>query len=384
MRYLDYLKKLIACKSVTPSDGGAMEYIKTLLQEHGFYVDVQVFGEENYRVLNLYAEYTANNMLPKGPNLCFAGHVDVVPAGEDNLWQSDPFVMRCDGDKIYGRGAVDMKGAIACMLAASFEYLKANPNFGGAISFLLTSDEEGKAQHGTRAMLEYLQKRGKNIDFAVLGEPTCGAEVGDTIKIGRRGSINFTLKINGTQGHVAYPELANNPVHCLVKVLHDLTHTSLDDGSKFFPPSNLEITSIDVNNNVTNVIPKSAEAKFNIRFNDLHSSESIVKLVRQRIEKYAPDYELKSQVSANSFIQEPTKWFADLALVVEEQTGFKPEFRTNGGTSDARFIKDYCQVAEFGLLSEFAHKINENTKNSDLQRLHNVYYYFLSKFFASF
>lgn len=380
--YIKFLQDLISFPSVTPSSNGSIEYITDLLEGNGFRTESKIFGEDNYKVTNLYAVYGEAK-----PNICFAGHVDVVPIIDRSLWLNDPFKAHIIDDKIYGRGAVDMKGAIACFLAASLDFIKLNSTPRGAISLLITSDEEGPAKYGTAEMLKYLHKdTDKLIDLAIVGEPTSRQQVGDTIKIGRRGSINFNLTIYGTAGHVAYPLLAKNPLPYLVEILNILAHHQLDAGSKFFQQSNLEITSIDVGNNVNNVIPGEASARFNIRFNDLHSAASIIALVNSIISEYlAKDslkYELTSASSADSFIQEPIGLIADFARVVETTTKIATDLSTDGGTSDARFIKNYCPVVEFGLRSGEAHKINEYTKIIDLQTLYRVYYDSLIKFLS--
>ena len=372
---LKHLTELINCQSITPLSDGSIEYIEKLLTQYGFSVITKTFGEQDYQVTNLYAVYGVSK-----PNICFAGHVDVVPAGNLDSWSHNPFKATKVEDKIYGRGVVDMKGALACSLAATIEFIKLKPKLNGSVSFLLTSDEEGPAKYGTSKMLPYLASINHKIDLAILGEPTCEHQVGDIIKIGRRGSVNFTLTIHGIQGHVAYPELAENPIHCLVKIMHNLSSLQLDYGSKQFMASNLEITSIDVGNNTTNIIPGTASAKFNIRFNDLHGAESIVTLIKRIVEQHTLKYELVPSVSANVFIQEPNHLISEFAKIIPQVTGIIPKFSTSGGTSDARFIKNYCQVVEFGLLSETAHKIDEYTTISDLQRLYSVYYGALEKF----
>jgi len=378
--YIKYLEELISFKSITPDSAGSIEYIKDLLSKNGFNIEVKTFGDGYTEVTNLYAIYGKGR-----PNICFAGHVDVVPAGDLKIWDSDPFIATHNEDKIYGRGAVDMKGALACALAASLDFIKLHPNSKGAISFLITSDEEGDGKYGTAEMLRHLYKDGiADIDLAIVGEPTSELQIGDTIKIGRRGSINFHLIILGKQGHVAYPKKAANPLPCLTNILYELANYELDKGSEFFQQSNLEITSIDVGNNVTNVIPGEASTRFNIRFNDLHSAESLVNLITELTEKYCNkyrlDYKLNSNSSANSFIQKPVGLIADFVEAVKNSTKIKPDLSTSGGTSDARIIKNYCQVVEFGLLSETAHKINECTKIADLQTLYHVYYNSLIKF----
>lgn len=373
--FIKYLHELVGFKSVTPFGDDIILYISDLLSKNGFVTEIKIFGNDQYKVSNLYAIYGIEK-----PTICFAGHVDVVPPGDLSLWHSDPFVATRCGDKIYGRGTVDMKGSIACALEAALNFIKLNPHPNGSISFLITSDEEGEAKYGTKEMLLYLANTKQSIDLAILGEPTSEEEVGDTIKIGRRGSINFTLTVKGQQGHVAYPKLANNPVHNITKILHHLINKPLDKGSEFFQCSNLEITSIDVGNNSSNVIPSEAFGKFNVRFNDLHSAENIVSLVKKTIERYTKGYQLTYKVAANVFIQKPPGLIATFANIAEETTGVIPKFSTSGGTSDARFIKEYCPVVEFGLLSNTAHKINEYTKISDLQKLYSVYYNTLCKF----
>ncbi|CAK6510250.1 succinyl-diaminopimelate desuccinylase [Rickettsia helvetica] len=376
--YINYLKDLIGFKSVTPESDGAIEYIDDLLKQHGFKTEIKIFGDsKSEQVTNLYAVFGSNE-----PNICFVGHVDVVPAGNHELWHnSNPFKANEQDGKIYGRGVVDMKGAIACFLAAGLDFIKNNTDFKGSVSFLLTSDEEGKAKHGTKEMLQYIYDQGYKMDFAIVGEPTCEKEIGDIIKIGRRGSINFKLNIEGLAGHVAYPHKANNPLPCLIRILNELTNIKLDEGTEFFQSSNLEVTNIDVSNNTLNVIPTSTEAFFNIRFNNLHNAETLRQLIEQIVKRYCKeykvDYKIEYNSSAGSFIQNPNDKIKQFAKVVEQTLKIKPEFSTSGGTSDARFVKNYCSLVEFGLLSETAHKINEYTKISDLQKLYDVYYNFL-------
>lgn len=375
--HINYLKDLIGFESVTPRSNGAIEYIDYLLRHHGFKTELKIFGNSPEQVTNLYAVFGNNE-----PNICFVGHVDVVPAGDHELWHNaNPFTAYTKDEKIYGRGTVDMKGSIACFLASALDFIKNNNDFTGSISFLLTSDEEGAAKHGTKEMLEYIYNQGHKIDFAIVGEPTSETEIGDTIKIGRRGSINFKLSIEGLAGHVAYPQKANNPLPCLVKILNELINNKFDEGTEFFQSSNLEITSIDVGNNITNVIPTNAIAQFNIRFNNLHSAETLAKSVEQIVKQYCKEYKmnynLKYSSFADSFIQTPNDKIKKFAKVVEKTLNIKPNFSTNGGTSDARFVKNYCPLVEFGLLSDTAHKINEYTKISDLQKLYDVYYNFL-------
>jgi len=378
--YIKILEDLVGCQSLTPHSAGAIEYISALLEQNGFKTEIKIFGNENYNVTNLYAVYGDSR-----PNICFAGHVDVVPASDASLWFNDPFTATNIGDKIYGRGVVDMKGAVACFLAASLDFIRLNPIINGAVSFLLTSDEEGEAKYGTAEMLKYLHRNNSNlIDLAIVGEPSNEREVGDTVKIGRRGSINFVLTIYGVPGHVAYPLEANNPITALILILNELNNHVLDAGSEFFQKSNLEITSVDVGNKVINVIPRKISANFNIRFNDLHSLSSLIIWVKQVVEKYRGEhkfeYELSNLLSADCFIQKSVGLVDDFVQLVTDTTKIDTKLSTSGGTSDARFIKNYCPVVEFGLKSETAHKINEYTEIIDLQKLYYVYYQSLIRF----
>ncbi|HJD55476.1 MAG TPA: succinyl-diaminopimelate desuccinylase [Rickettsia endosymbiont of Pyrocoelia pectoralis] len=375
--YINYLKDLLRFESLTPRSNGAIEYVEKVLKQAGFKTEIKIFGDSKEQVTNLYAVYGSSK-----PNICFVGHVDVVPSGDRKLWHNhDPFTAHIENEKIYGRGVVDMKGAIACFLAASLDFIKNKDDLKGSISFLLTSDEEGEAKHGTEEMLQYIYDQGHKIDFAIVGEPTCEEEIGDTIKIGRRGSVNFRLNIDGLSGHVAYPDKANNPLPCLVEILNELINTKLDEGTEFFQNSNLEVTNIDVGNNISNVIPAYATAYFNIRFNNLHNAETlshiIEAVVKRYCKKYKTSYQLEYSSSSDSFIQDVNENIRGFAEVVEQTLKIKPQFSTSGGTSDARFVKNYCSLVEFGLLSETAHKINEYTKISDLQKLYDVYYNFL-------
>ena len=359
--YVQYLFDLIEFRSVTPNSAGAVEYLADTLESNGFDVILRSFGTD-YKVTNLYASYTASKHLP---NLCFAGHIDVVPAGNLADWITDPFKPYLSEDKVYGRGAVDMKGAIACMLSSSSEFLQKIkiPNFN--LSFLITSDEEGKAEYGSKAMLEHIYSLGHKIDLAILGEPTCESQVGDTIKIARRGSVNFNLQMFGKQGHVAYPEKAINPITELIPLLSSLVKIK-----------GLQITSIDTGNQSTNVIPSSISILFNVRFED--QVEDVLNSVKAIFAN--SDVKLEYSVSAYPFVQKPTDLMIKFKNCVSSTLGIDPVFSIKGGTSDARFIKDYCSVIEFGLLSESAHQVNEYTKISDLQKLHNVYYEFLQVF----
>lgn len=374
---IDILKKLINFKTVSPKGYDATLYVASFLESLGFQCDIQKFGKDDKETTNLYATYGNGS-----PNICFAGHVDVVPAMNESLWRFDPFDATEHEGAIYGRGAVDMKGALACMFVAVEEFLqKYQDNFKGSISFLITSDEERDAEFGTCKMLEYIKDKYPKIDLCILGECTSKKQIGDTVKIGRRGSINFNLRLFGKQGHVAYPNDALNPIPILTNIANKLIHITLDEGSEFFTPSNLEITSIDVGNDVTNIIPESANMKFNIRFNDHHNTEKLVDLVKQNIQdcmsKSKCSYKLNYKSSSNSFIQKISPQMQYFIDTIQKVTATYPSIKTDGGTSDARFIHHYCNVIEFGLKSDLAHQIDESVQISDLQILHKVYYFFL-------
>ncbi|MDP4709406.1 MAG: succinyl-diaminopimelate desuccinylase [Rickettsiaceae bacterium] len=371
---LPILEKLISFKSITPKGEDAIKYIAKILSDLNFKCEIKSFGPEESKVTNLYAILGNSS-----PNICFAGHVDVVPPGDTDLWNSEPFKMMIQDDFIYGRGTVDMKGTIACYLSAVIEFLKSNKPK-GSISFLITSDEEGDAKHGTVKMLEHIKDYQPKIDFCILGEPTSKHKIGDTIKIGRRGSMNFTLKITGKQGHVAYPEKAINPIPIITAMLKDLSDKVFDNGTEYFQPSNLEITSIDTGNTVTNVIPESVTAKFNIRFNDTYNASDLSSEVINIIAQHSEAYDLKYSSSSSPFIQKYSARMQEFAQITQEVCQIVPNIETGGGTSDARFIHTYSEIVELGLNCDLAHKINEHTKISDLQALYNVYYSCLVKF----
>ena len=370
---LEILEELIAFRSVTPKGSDAIKYVADFLSELGFKCDIQQFGPASEQVTNLYAVLGES-----APNICFAGHLDVVPPMNENLWNTDPFKMHLQGDIVYGRGTVDMKGAIACAMSAVREFILKGSKPNGSISFLLTTDEEGPGTYGTKMMLEHLKNH--KIDFCILGEPTSRKIIGDTIKIGRRGSINFTLKINGKQGHVAYPEQAINPAPALMTILTELQNKKLDNGSQYFQKSNLEVTSIDTGNDVSNIIPESIIVKFNIRFNDHHTANDLNIMVRSIIAQHSEDYDLQYTCSSEPFIQKYSNRMQQFTDIVADVCKTKPTVETGGGTSDARFIHKFTEVVEFGLNCDLAHKINEYTKISDLQTLHNVYYNCLNEF----
>jgi succinyl-diaminopimelate desuccinylase len=375
-------RDLIRCRSVTPDEGGALTFLQGVLAQAGFDVHRAVFAEAGTApVDNLYARIG----LAK-PNLLFAGHTDVVPAGNEATWVHPPFAGEIAGDMLYGRGAVDMKGGIACFVAAALDYLSAHADKPkGSISLLITGDEESVAVNGTIKLLKWAAERGETFDHCILGEPSNVEAVGDTIKAGRRGSQNGTLIVTGRQGHVAYPERSDNPIRGLVTLIAAL-QAPLDEGSAHFSPSNLEFTSVDVGNPTVNLIPGEARARFNIRFNDRHSYSTLKALIEQRAKTAAAgriNFSFEWQPSnADVFATEPGL-FTDLAVsAIAEVTGRKPKLSTSGGTSDARFIKDYCPVLEFGLVGQTMHHVDECTPIADLVTLTAVYRRIIEKYFG--
>src|SRR5689334_5133172 len=377
-------QSLIRCESVTPRDAGAIEVLVQALKPARFACEHLSFGEGDERIENLYARVGEGP-----PHLCFAGHVDVVPPGEAKLWTHPPFAAEIASGLLYGRGAADMKGAIACFVSAALDYVKSRGReIDGSISLLITGDEEGPAVNGTRKVLEWMAKKGERLDHCLVGEPTNATRLGEAIKIGRRGSLNGRLKVTGMQGHVAYPHLANNPVKGLIKILARFYDSPLDYGSAHFSPSNLEVTSIDVGNQVVNVIPAVAEARFNIRFNDRHSAESLQALLQEQAQAAIAGSELSFALDfeppSHSFLTEPGPLDALLSEAVHEVAGITPKLSTDGGTSDARFIKDYCPVVEFGLMTASIHKIDEHVTIADLEQLTAVYRRFIELYFKTF
>ncbi len=366
------LQDLLRCRSVTPADDGALSVVARSLEMMGFEVTRLAFGPEGEQTPNLYARLGRGS-----PCLCFAGHTDVVPPGEG--WSCDPFAGEIRDGHIYGRGTADMKGGVAAALAAVARRLEAGP-LKGSLAFLITGDEEGPARYGTKSVLEWMKERGEAPDFCLLGEPTNPAEMGDVIKIGRRGSMNVVITVKGVQGHVAYPHLADNPIHRLVPILHDLTARTLDQGSEWFAPSSLQITSVDVGNPATNVIPATAQARVNIRFNDLHTSDSLRNWIEDVVACHASDADMEVAVSGESFLTEPGTEVEQLSQAVEAVTGRKPKLDTGGGTSDARFITHCCPVAEFGLVGATMHKRDEHVSLTSVEQLTQVYQDFMQRF----
>lgn len=380
---LTLTRDLVRCPSVTPADAGALGVLQATLSAAGFNVQRVTFSEPGTPDIdNLYARIGTG-----APHITFAGHTDVVPAGDEKAWSLQPFAGEVRGGFLYGRGAVDMKGGIACAIAAALEYLKANggkPK--GSISFLITGDEESVAVNGTIKLLKWAAKRGEKFDHCILGEPSNVAELGDCIKIGRRGSQNAVLIVDGTQGHVAYPQRADNPIPGIVKLIAAVNAEPLDAGTEHFQPSNLEFTSIDVGNETVNLIPGQVRARFNIRYNDCHTNASLRALVEQRVAKAAGDkvrWRIDWAPSNVEVFRTAPGPFTDLVVAaIEQVTGRRPDLNTLGGTSDARFIAQYCPVIEFGLVGQTMHAIDERVALSDLERLTKIYRLALDKYFG--
>ena len=384
---LSIARDLLRCPSVTPADAGALGVLENVLKGAGFEVHRVTFGEPGTADIdNLYARIGNS-----APHIIFAGHTDVVPPGDESAWTHGAFSGDVKDGFLYGRGAVDMKGGIACSLAAVLDHLAADGgkprrDGNGSISFLITGDEEDISVNGTVKLLQWAAARGEKFDHCVLGEPSNVEELGDCIKVGRRGSQSGTLYVDGVQGHVAYPHRASNPVPDIAGLIVALSNEPLDHGSAQFQASNLEFTSVDVGNTASNVIPGQARAKFNIRFNDRHTQETLRALVEQRMMNAAGN-RIRARIvwepsNSNVFVTKPGA-FTDLAIAaIEEVTGRKPELSTSGGTSDARFIASYCPVIEFGLVGQTMHQIDERTPVSDLEKLTKIYRGVLERYFV--
>jgi len=373
---------LIRCPSVTPEEGGALSFLADRLSRAGFSVERPVFSEPGTPdIQNLYARIGT-----AGPVLVFAGHTDVVPPGETEAWTHGPFSGEVADGFLYGRGAVDMKGGIACMLAATLAFLdRHGPDFGGSIAFLVTGDEEGPAVNGTVKLLDWAKARGERFDHCLLGEPTNPDTLGEMIKIGRRGSLTGRITVHGRQGHVAYPHRAENPIPGLLRLASALTADPLDGGTAHFDASNLEFTTIDVGNPATNVIPASAKAVFNVRFNDDWTADTLGAEIRRRLEAAAGNavrFSLDLQPSNSpAFLTQPDAFVDRVAEAIEAETGRRPALSTTGGTSDARFIKDACPVIEFGLVGRTMHETDERVAVADLDRLTAIYGRVLDKYY---
>jgi succinyl-diaminopimelate desuccinylase len=387
----EVLATLIRCPSVTPLEGGALTALETMLKPMGFVVERPVFSEDNTPdIENLYARASGN-----GPHLMFAGHTDVVPVGDEKAWTHPPFAAEIANGELYGRGAVDMKGGIACFISALARHTEKNGKPKGSVSFLITGDEEGPAINGSVKLLEWAAAKGEKWDASIVGEPTNPDAIGDMIKIGRRGSLSGTIIVYGKQGHAAYPQLADNPVRGIMQLLDALLYPAFDKGTKDFQPSNLEVTTVDVGNPAVNVIPARATASFNIRFNDTWTDETLQAEIHNRLDRAAKktklragrkvpvDYEIIWRENpCHVFLTKDDRLIDTLSKSVKAVTGRTPGLSTTGGTSDARFIKDYCPVVEFGLVGQTMHMVDERVALSDLETLTQVYERFIADYFS--
>lgn len=374
---------LVRCASVTPAEGGALALLDAVLSAEGFSVERPVFSEAGMPdIENLYARIGS-----EGPVFVIAGHTDVVPPGDLAAWTHDPFAAEIIDGTLYGRGACDMKGGLAAMVCAAIRYRRENPDAPGSIAFLVTGDEEGPAVNGTVKLLAWADARGERFDHCLLGEPTNPAAMSDMVKIGRRGSLTGKLTVQGIQGHVGYPHLAQNPIRGMVRLLAALDATPLDAGTEHFDPSNLEVTTLDVGNPATNVIPAQAKAVFNIRFNDLWTPETLAAEIERRLRDAAGNtvrYEVGFEpTNAVAFLTQPGPFVAMAADAVEAETGKRPALSTTGGTSDARFIKNYCPVVEYGVVGQTMHQIDERVAVAHLVTLERITHRLLTSYFAA-
>jgi len=373
---LKLAKELIRRHSVTPKDAGTINILAKNLRSLGFKCHLLNFKN----IKNLYAKLGESS-----PNFCYAGHTDVVPPGNINDWSVNPFKPTVKNNRLIGRGANDMKASIACFIAAVSRFKNKNKKFKGSISLLITGDEEGVAINGTKKVVEYLKKKREKINFCIVGEPTNPNKLGEMIKIGRRGSMTGRLKIIGAQGHVAYPHRANNPSDTIVKILKKIKELKLDNGTKDFQPSNLEITKINIDNQADNVIPGSAEAVFNIRFNNKHSSSSLKRklntIFKSISKKTKCKFKINYEVSGEAFLTKPNKTTFMIQNAIKKITKIKPKLSTTGGTSDARFIRKISPCLEFGLVGKTMHKIDESVPLSDLKKLSTIYLNILENYF---
>ncbi|MDQ1197398.1 succinyl-diaminopimelate desuccinylase [Agrobacterium sp. SORGH_AS 787] len=384
------LAALIRCPSVTPAEGGALSLLDSLLSPLGFAVERMVAMEDGTPdVENLYARLGTD-----GPHLMFAGHTDVVPVGDEAAWSHPPFAAEIDGGEMYGRGAVDMKGGIACFVAAIARHIEKHGKPQGSVSFLITGDEEGPSINGTSKLLEWAAAKGESWDACVVGEPTNPNQLGDMIKIGRRGSLSGRITVHGVQGHAAYPHLADNPIRGMLQLTQALMDPPFDTGTDNFQPSNLEVTTIDTGNAATNVIPARATASFNIRFNDTWTAETLRAEIIRRLDAAAVDGALRPDRTpvnyeivwadrpSHVFLTRNNALISSLSGAVAEVTGLEPKLSTTGGTSDARFIKDYCPVVEFGLVGQTMHMVDERVAVADLETLTRIYETFIERWFG--
>ena len=378
MDSIKFSQELIKHNSPSGANLPVLEFLAKVLASFGFKSDILGFdGDDSYPVINLHALHNPRN---SANVFYFAGHSDIVPAGDESLWQHPPFEGNIIDGVLYGRGAVDMKPAIAAFIMAAGKFISLNPKADFGIGLLITGDEEADAVNGTKKILQWMQKNNLPISACIVGEPTNPNKLGEMIKIGRRGSVSFELKIIGKQGHIAYPENFNNPNTTIINVLKLLKDHKLDNGNQFFDPSNLEVTNIATKNIGGNVVPKEVVANFNIRFNDCHSSQSLIEWVGYICDKSAGNYELTHKISGESFITKPNFLSEIVVDAVKEVTGLTPVLSTTGGTSDARFIKEFCPVVECGLINKTAHQINENVAVKDIAKLEKIYYLILENY----
>ena len=378
---VELAKELIKFPSVTPIDAGVMNFLEKKLKKLGFKTKIIEFKEKNFKpVKNLYAR-----LGNKGPNFCYAGHLDVVPPGNINDWTINPFKPSIKKGHLIGRGANDMKSSIAAFVSAVSIFLNKNTKINGSISLLITGDEEGDAVNGTKKVVDYLKRKKEKINFCLIGEPTNPNKLGEMIKIGRRGSLTGKLTINGIQGHVAYPQRANNPSTTIVKILNELKNIKFDKGTKDFQPTNLEVTQINISNSADNIIPGKAEATFNIRFNNRHSSNSIKKKLNKIFNKISKKnsskYKIEYKVSGEAFLTKPNETTFMIQDIIKKITKIKPILSTTGGTSDARFIRKISPCLEFGLVGKTMHKIDEAVSLKDLKNLTKIYQNILQNYF---
>ncbi len=378
---LQLAKELIKFPSITPTDAGVMKFLEKKLKKLGFKTKILEFKEKNFKpVKNLYARFGS-----KEPNFCYAGHLDVVPPGNMKDWTINPFKPSVKKGHLIGRGANDMKSSIASFVSAVSKFLSKNKKFNGSISLLITGDEEGDAINGTKKVVEYLKKKRQKINFCLVGEPTNPSKLGEMIKIGRRGSITGKLKVIGEMTHVAYPHRGNNPTTTLIKILHEIKNLKFDKGNKHFQPTNLEVTKIMMDNAADNIIPSIAEATFNIRFNNLHSSTSLKRKLNKIFNKISnknkSKYEIKYRVSGEAFLSKPNKTTFMIQNVIKKITKIKPKLSTTGGTSDLRFIRKISPGLEFGLVGKTMHKVDEAVSLKDLKSLTKIYQNILQSYF---
>ena len=378
---------LVQCRSITPKDDGALLVVQDHLRALGFDCTPLLFsGNGSYEVKNLFATIGTD-----GPHFAFAGHTDVVPPGNESSWKHPPFSAIIENDKLFGRGTEDMKSNIACFISAAEKFLKKNGrNFGGKLSFIITGDEEGEAINGTPQIMEWTKQNNINIDHCLVGEPTSNSSIGDKIKIGRRGSINFFLTVKGIQGHTANGHRAENPVHYLTKLLSNILEKPLDEGNEFFLPTSIQIPTFDVGNPAHNVIPEYATATINIRFNDLHTAETLIDWVNEKIDSIFTkninaSCKVRHEISARSFLNKPSELSKIVSKSISQATGRneEPDLATDGGTSDARFIKNYCEVIELGIRNQTLHQIDEFIYLDDLDELTKIYYQILENYFKN-